>query len=36
MRRLAPGLILDLYMARRRYDDQQHHIKRETGTRWEE
>ena len=29
IRRLTPGMIIDLYLFRRRYDDDEHFIKRE-------
>lgn len=29
IRRLTPGMIIDLYLLRRRYDDDEHFIKRE-------
>jgi hypothetical protein len=29
MRKLAPGMVCDLYVLRQRYDDQQHGIKRQ-------
>ena len=28
-RRMAPGMIFDLFIMRRRYDDEQHQLKRE-------
>ena len=30
MQRMVPGLVMDLYLYRMRYDDQQHGIKRST------
>lgn len=32
--RAAPGLVFDLYIQRRAYDDQQHGIKRTSGAEW--
>lgn len=35
-RRSAPGLVMDLYMYRLRYEDEQHGIKRAKRPRWED
>lgn len=29
-----PGFVVDLFLARRRYDDEQHGIKRTSATEW--
>lgn len=34
--RMAPGLIMDLYLARRAYDDDQHGIRRTHTGEWED
>lgn len=34
--RLAPGAVLDFYIMRLKYDDQQHGIKRKNPHAWEE
>lgn len=36
MRNLAPGLILDLFVLRRNYDDTQHSITREVAAQGDE
>lgn len=30
----APGFVADLYIMRRRYDDEQHGLKRSSATEW--
>lgn len=34
--RCPPGVVLDWYIMRMRYDDQQHGIKRKNPTAWED
>ncbi len=31
-----PGLVMDLYIMRRNYDDEQHHIRRKSLYAWED
>lgn len=32
----SPGFVLDMFLMRRRYDDEQHFIRRKTGSEWSE
>jgi len=36
MMRMPPGLVMDLYIYRQRYDDQEHGVKRKKAKRYEE
>lgn len=31
-----PGLVMDMYIMRRKYDDEQHGIKRKSSAAWED